>query len=205
MDGTPEPGPAGPQPHADAQDGGAAATTADASKSTVTKTSRRGTALRVLTRVLAVLVVAAGLGGSFLVARNAARKDAAKARNSFATGAAGVASSLDLTLQREEDLVTAAGAFFAEHPKATPSDFKNWAERVHVFRRYPELQKVGLVTIVRETQLAEFQAQITGHALPRASTDAAGSATSTTAGTTPAASAATESAIKLIPPGERGY
>ena len=101
--------------------------------------------------VVAVLCVAAGVTGSVLGAHAVARNDAAQTRQAFhlSVTATGIASSVKVALQHEEDLVESSSTFFAGNPKATPGEFSGWMRWTHALRRYPELQKLGFVAYLR--------------------------------------------------------
>jgi diguanylate cyclase (GGDEF)-like protein len=86
-----------------------------------------------------------------LVANGVARNDQTKAHRAFhqSVTATGIASTVKLALQQEEDLLVSASTFFAANPKATAAEFSGWARYAHALRRYPELQKLGFVGFVR--------------------------------------------------------
>ena len=107
---------------------------------------------------------------------------------------------MNLSIQREEDLLNSTSAFFAEHPNASPAQFTAWARRNHLLRRFPELEKLGLVAVVRATQLAAFEEQITGHAATKPT-----SLTATSPAAKTAVAATPGKAIRIIPPGDRGF
>ncbi|HEV2974633.1 MAG TPA: EAL domain-containing protein [Solirubrobacteraceae bacterium] len=113
---------------------------------------------------VAVLCVAVGALASVLGARAVARNDAAEARQAFPRTAAGIASTLKLTLQHEEDLIISGSTFFAGKPDASAMEFNTWVKWAQALRRYPELQKLGLVALVRAPELPAFEARVTGHA-----------------------------------------
>ena len=100
----------------------------------------------------ATLLVLGGALVSVLDARAVASSDAEKARLAFHLSSAEIASSLKQTIQHEEDLIVNASAFFTSNPNASPADFDRWAESVHAMQRYPELQNIGLVTLVPASQ-----------------------------------------------------
>lgn len=121
---------------------------------------------------VAVLCVVVGGVGSVLGAHAVARSDAANAGQAFprtsagiARTSAGIVSALKLAIQHEEDLVISASTFFAGHPKASAAEFGTWVKWAQALRRYPELEKLGLVALVRAPELAGFEARITGHAV----------------------------------------
>ncbi len=109
---------------------------------------------------VAILCVAAGVAGSVLGAHAVARNDAAQTRQAFhlSVTATGIASSVKVALQHEEDLVESSSTFFAGNPKATPTEFSGWMRWTHALRRYPELQKLGFVAYLRTPQPASTAA-----------------------------------------------
>ncbi len=109
--------------------------------------------------ITAVLVLI-GVLASVLGARAVARSDAEHARLAFHLASAEIASSLRQTIQHEEDLVAAASAFFTNDPDASPAAFDRWMTSVHAMARYPELQNIGLVALVRAPQLKAFEARL---------------------------------------------
>src|SRR5437879_4161041 len=114
------------------------------------------------------LAVAAVLmfGGVFAtVARShaVARSEAAKAHLAFRISSEEIASTLKLAIQHEEDLVVAASAFITSNANSSPVAFDRWAESVQAMQRYPELQNIGLVTIVPASKLAAFQRRMAAH------------------------------------------
>ncbi len=112
---------------------------------------------------LAALLVAGGVIGSLLAARSTANHDAANARSAFRQSSTAIASTLKLAIQREEELAVSAGTFFAHNPKATPEEFATWVKWAQTVHRFPELQNLGLVAMVRSSELAALQARSTGH------------------------------------------
>ncbi len=114
---------------------------------------------------VAVLCVAGGAVGSVLGAHAVARSDAAEARQAFPRTSAGIASTLELAIQHDEDLIIGASTFFAGNPRASAAEFSAWVNWAQVLRRYPELEKLGFVALVRASELAAFEARIAGHAL----------------------------------------
>ncbi len=135
------------------------------------------------------LLVLAGVLASMLGARAVARTDADKARQAFRFSSDEIASTVKLAIQHEEDLVVSASAFFTGNPHASPADFDRWAESVHAMQRYPELQNIGLVTLVPASRRAAFEARLAAdpvRPLGPQSTSPAG-------------------AFQVLPPGSRPY
>ncbi|HEX3511866.1 MAG TPA: EAL domain-containing protein [Solirubrobacteraceae bacterium] len=161
------------------------------------------TAPRARWAVAALVCVAAGSLAAALGARSIAHTNASKAERTFQTSAAGVASNLKLTLQHEEDLANSASTFFAANPGASQSDFASWSHWVSALRRYPELERIGLITVVRASDLASFQARVTGKA------PATAPASKTIGGRVPVktkgAAATTVALLRISPPGVRPY
>jgi diguanylate cyclase (GGDEF)-like protein len=105
---------------------------------------------------ISVVVMLGGTAGAVLAARAAASKDADRAQAEFASSAAHVASTLQLSIQREEDLIFSAVGFVAGHPHATKADYARWAQSIQALRRYPELIGLGEAVVVTRAQLPAF-------------------------------------------------
>jgi diguanylate cyclase (GGDEF)-like protein len=138
--------------------------------------------------VVALLVLAGALA-SMLGARAVARSDANQGRLAFHLASAEIASTLKLAIQHEEDLVVSASAFITGNPNATPADFDRWAESVHAMRRYPELQNIGLVTLVGASQLAAFESHLAANPVRPLGPQSAG----------------VKGPLQVLPPGRRPY
>ncbi len=122
---------------------------------------------------VAAVCVLAGTVGSVLGAQAVARNDATKARLAFSQSSAAIAATLKLAVQHQEDLVVSTSTFLAGDPKASPAEFHAWARWSGLERRFPELDDLGLVTLVRSSELAAFETRITGHAVKPAATGSA--------------------------------
>jgi len=109
---------------------------------------------------LTVVLVLAGVLASVLGARAVGRTDAEQSQLSFHLASAEIASTLNLAIQHEEDLVLSASAFVKGDPGTSAADFDRWAESVRAMQRYPELQNLGLVTLVPSSRLAAFEAHM---------------------------------------------
>ena len=75
------------------------------------------------------------------------------------TSAAGIASTLNLAIQHEQDLAVSAGAFVVGNPDATQAEFAQWTDSVRAFVRYPELQGIAELEMVPASQLSAFAAR----------------------------------------------
>jgi len=70
-----------------------------------------------------------------------------------------IASTLNLTIQHEEDLSIAAGAFFSANPDNSQTAFRQWTNTVRAFARYPELEGIAEIVWVPASQLSAFTAR----------------------------------------------
>jgi diguanylate cyclase (GGDEF)-like protein len=109
---------------------------------------------------VALACFAAGTVVSVLGAQAVARNSAAKSRLASKLSSAEVASSLNTAVQREQDLGASAAGFFAENPNASAAEIKAWANSLQPLRSYPELEKLGLVKLVRAPELNAFAARM---------------------------------------------
>jgi diguanylate cyclase (GGDEF)-like protein len=88
---------------------------------------------------ISLLLVLAGVLVSGLAARASARAAAQRSRQAFKLDASEVDGAMDLEVQRETDLLAAAGAFMKANPSAPTQAFQHWAANVGLFKRFPEL------------------------------------------------------------------
>src|ERR1700685_1007287 len=109
---------------------------------------------------VALACFAAGTVLSVLAAQAVARNSAAKSRLVFRLSSAEVASKLNVAIQHEEDLGVSAAGFFAEDPNPSPAAINAWANSVDPLQSYPELEKLGLVSLVRAPELQAFAARM---------------------------------------------
>jgi diguanylate cyclase (GGDEF)-like protein len=106
---------------------------------------------------LAALVIAAGSAGSLLGVNAYSRMQSHASRQAFAASAAGIASVLQLSIQRQQDLAVSAGAFFSEDPRATATEFLQWTKAAGAFARYPQMQTLSEVRLVTAAALGAFE------------------------------------------------
>ena len=109
---------------------------------------------------VATLVLIAGTVGSALAASSIATRDADRAQAAFTATAAHVASTLQLAIQHEEDLVYSAAGFVSGNPTATKADFARWQTATQALKRYPELLGLGEAVIVRNADLAAYAKRV---------------------------------------------
>ncbi len=110
----------------------------------------------------AILVALIGAVASILGARSIAHSDSSKATASFHQNSTAIASTLSIAIAHEEDLALSAGSFFAANPSATPAQFEAWAKSLRVLHRYPEVERLALVSIVHAGEITGFSARLNG-------------------------------------------
>lgn len=91
--------------------------------------------------------------GSVAAATAVGRDDAGKSRKSFERSAVDIASTLQLAIQHEDDLVVDASAFVANDPSGSQTGFTRWAGSARVLARYRELQSMAVLVIVPADKL----------------------------------------------------
>ncbi|MGP8221979.1 MAG: putative bifunctional diguanylate cyclase/phosphodiesterase [Acidimicrobiales bacterium] len=139
---------------------------------------------RYLWLTAAVLVVLLGAIGSVLGARAVAQDDEQNAHRAFVTSSASIASTLNLTIQHEQDLSVSAGAFVLGNPDSSQAEFLQWTNSVRACQLYPELQDIAEIELVPASKLSAFAA----HAV-----------------TDPVGPLGLGGAFQVIPPGARPY
>ncbi len=164
---------------------------------------------------LALACVALGTVVSLLAAHAVAHNDANRRAQSFHQGVTAATATLKFAVPRDEELQIGANTFFANNPGASPGEFAAWANWARMLRRYPELQSLGLVSLVHAAQLPDFAARRSGHATPLTlarptvagtpTTSAAGRLTLRSTPPTPSAAAvaAAAASLHITPAGSR--
>jgi hypothetical protein len=109
--------------------------------------------------VLTVLLVGAGTIGSLFAADAVAHGDAVQSHRAFASSAVGIAATVKLELQHENDLILAARAFVVGNPEASEAQFVQWANTLGALQRDPALQGFGESRIITASQLPAFAAK----------------------------------------------
>jgi diguanylate cyclase (GGDEF)-like protein len=106
-----------------------------------------------------VLLALTGVFGTLYGASNVARGDHQESLQSLYSSSEGIASTLKLSLQHEQDLAVSAGATSVINGELTESQFIQWTASVHAFTRYPELQGISELSMVPTSQLSAFAAK----------------------------------------------
>ncbi len=135
-------------------------------------------------RGVAVAVLVVGTVGAMLAAGSVARNDADQSRRSFAAASAGVASTLQLAIQHEDDLIVSGAAYLAGNPNGSNAQFLQWATSVQALARYPELQDFGNAVVVPASDLSAFARRAEMH---------------------PWAPLGPNGRFEVVPPGRRAY
>jgi diguanylate cyclase (GGDEF)-like protein len=153
---------------------------------------------RVAWTLAALLCFAAGTLATLLGTHALARSDAEKTRLASDGDSATILANLERSVQREQDLARSSSTFFAANPEATPAEFHKWAGWARALSDSPELERLGLVTVVQGPELASFEARISGH--PLTQPVAQGSALQTS---TPQLTPSPGGAPRIVPAGTR--
>src|ERR1700736_5464922 len=74
-------------------------------------------------RAAAVVLLVVGTVGAVVAAAAVASNDTDRSRREFQTSSVEVASTLQLAIQHEQDLIVSAGGFVAGEPNATNTEF----------------------------------------------------------------------------------
>jgi diguanylate cyclase (GGDEF)-like protein len=105
-----------------------------------------------------VLLIVSGVVASVFAAGAVARNDADKSLKSFQRSSAGVASTLQLAIQHESDIVADAGGLLAA-PNMSQTAFVQWARAARMLDRYPEMGAIGTLVLVDAADLPAFEAR----------------------------------------------
>jgi len=89
-------------------------------------------------------MVAVGAGSS-IYGLSAVRASTARSHKAFASSSVQIASTLQVAIQHEQDLVLSTESFIIGDPHPSQAQFSNWASELGVLQRYQEL--LGLVVI----------------------------------------------------------
>ena len=110
--------------------------------------------------VVAVLVAVAGTLSTVIAARVVARSDAEKSQRQLEASSGDVASTLQLAIEREQDLALNASAFVLDHPQRLQRPLHGMDAQRPSLRAYPELESLGQVVIVPASELPAFAARV---------------------------------------------
>lgn len=104
----------------------------------------------------------AGVVASAVSAQAVASNRADRAQQTFRSAAAEIASNLELSLERERDLIVNAAAQLSAERHNLAASFGAWATTVRAMERYPEVLAIGAAQVVRDSELAGYAARVPG-------------------------------------------
>ena len=107
---------------------------------------------------VAALLVAGGVIGALFAARAVAQNESDRSRKAFEQSSGEVASTLQLSIQHQQDFLLNASAYLLGNPNGSSAEFTQWTDTVQVSEQYPELQGIGYATIVQAADLPAFAA-----------------------------------------------
>ena len=110
---------------------------------------------------VATLLAVVGVVVAVFAARSVSQTDAERSDQAFTQNSGQIASTLQLAIQHEQDLIIGASGFIAGNPHASNLQFSQWATSVHALARYPELIGFGHSVIVPAADLSVFEARAT--------------------------------------------
>ena len=93
-----------------------------------------------------------------LAARAVAGIEADQSREVFDTSSANIASTVELAIQHEDDIVVDAGGLLAD-PDLSQTSFVRWATAARVLERYPEMTGLRCSQLVDDADLPAFAAR----------------------------------------------
>ena len=105
---------------------------------------------------VAVALVALGVFGSYLGARYDAAAANQREQRSFVANSQAIATSLRVSISRQQDLINSAESFFIGNPHATKAQFNAWGKTTRVLHRYASVIELGIISYVPRADLANF-------------------------------------------------
>ena len=111
---------------------------------------------RITWSLLAAAIVLVGAFASLLGAHSVASRDAQNSAEAQAAASTGIAATLRLALQHEQDLDISAGSFVTEDPQASAGAFRLWVSSESALQRFPELRAIAAITLVPASGLDAF-------------------------------------------------
>jgi diguanylate cyclase (GGDEF)-like protein len=106
-----------------------------------------------------MIVAVVGIAGSDIGAHSVAQGSAQRAHQAAVTSSLEIATSLELAMQREQDLAINAASFFIANPGVTSAEWSSWVATNRIYSRNPEIQGLAEVVMVTDAQLPGFTAR----------------------------------------------
>src|ERR1700679_2044284 len=107
---------------------------------------------RRLWMAIAASVVMAGVAAT-IYAFSGVRDSAAESHKQFAASSVEIASTLQLAIQHEQDLILSTESFIVGDPDPSQAQFAKWASDLEALHRYPELLGIVVIRYVPAAQL----------------------------------------------------
>ncbi len=115
---------------------------------------------------IAAVFIAVG-AASTMFAFSGVRVAAARSHKNFASSSVGIAATLQLAIQHEQDLIVSTESFVIGDPDPTQAEFTQWARDVNALKRYPELLGLVVMRYVPAAQLGAYaKAESVGRSTP---------------------------------------
>ncbi len=105
-----------------------------------------------------LLLIGCGIFASLVGTAAVRHNDADKSQKAFQRSSVSVASTLQLAIEHDNDIVADAGGLVSD-PTLTNTRFREWASAARVFDRYPEMTGIGAVVLVDAAGLPAFAAR----------------------------------------------
>ncbi|MGA2756311.1 MAG: EAL domain-containing protein [Solirubrobacteraceae bacterium] len=112
--------------------------------------------------LLAIAITFACAAGTVFGARLLKSSSDAKTHAAFRQSSIEVASTVQLAIQREQDLVVTAEGFFLDDPDASTAGFHAWSTSLQALQRFPELVTWGEIRLVPAAKLTAFATKFFG-------------------------------------------
>jgi diguanylate cyclase (GGDEF)-like protein len=110
---------------------------------------------RRLWMAIAASVVMAGVAAT-IYAFSGVRDSAAESHKQFAASSVEIASTLQLAIQHEQDLILSTESFIVGDPDPSQAQFAKWASDLEALHRYPELLGIVVIRYVPAAQLDTY-------------------------------------------------
>jgi diguanylate cyclase (GGDEF)-like protein len=123
---------------------------------TMTRTQERDRGRRAVALTVAFGLLGCGL--TVVAATQVAERDTARAEDRARDTATQIATTLELDLERESDMVVNGRALVRQNPDLTTSEMTEWARDIEMSRRFPEQYGVAIIRVVTREQLPAYAA-----------------------------------------------
>lgn len=108
---------------------------------------------------VAVAIAVMGCCGSYFSAHSLADANDQKNQKTFDASSLAISATLELSIQHEQDLIESTESFLIGNPNATQAQFTQWANEVHVLKRFSDVSGLGIINYVTRAQLPAYAAR----------------------------------------------